>query len=1166
MITKRLFTTALATLCFCTLTEAQRLSLNLPSTTVRQAIEQLQKQGYSFIYQVGDLDTSQRVQVKATTVEQAVRQIVGSQAVTWEISGRKIIISARRDDGKPQPARHNDTKKFSGILTDDNGEPIVGAVVRSTESGTVAVTDAEGRWSIQARHGDKVEFSSIGFMPATAKLGSRTEGIAVQMSDDNRQLGEVVVVGYGTQKKVNLTGAVAVVSGKDLTDRPVANMSQLLQGAAPNVNVSINGGMPGKSGSINVRGIASISGASSPLILIDGVEGSIDDVNPYDVESISVLKDASSAAIYGARAAYGVILVTTKNGRDGKTHISYNGMFGLGGLTARHDFETRGYYSAAIIDKFFSTYQGKNYTNFNDEDYYELWIRRNDRTENPERPWVVMKNNQYKYYGNTNWFDYFFNTSRPTWQHNVTINGGNNKAQWFISGGMYSQQGINRHNTDRFKRLNYRSKLKMQVTDWMSVSNNTTYFKSSYKYPAQANAEALFRSVMLHGLAAYTPRNPDGTATYLTHLVDGYAVINGIPSVIEYGKHRNDDAHDNFQTTFEGVLTPLRHFTLTANYTYYFQQYTNFNRSVRIPYSKEPGVVEYRSDIYDELFERAQNSYYHGYNIFGAYENTFNKAHHVTLTGGTNYETLYLKSNSEKRNDLLSEELSDFNLAKGEQMVITGGKRRYALLGFFYRANYDYKSRYLFEASGRYDGSSRFQRTHRWGFFPSFSAGWRISEEPFFATLRKTVDNLKLRLSYGSLGNQQVGYYDYVQVINSGSEIGYSFGGEKKISGASVSDPNASDLTWEKVYTCNAGVDVSLLGSRLSLTADVYIRDTHDMLMPGKELPYVYGAASPRQNAANLRTKGYELSLSWNDKVNLYGSPLSYGVTLGFADSKTKITKYDNPDKSVGNYYEGLELGSIWGFKADGFFKTDEEARNYAVDQSYLNSMINISVIDNGLHAGDVKFVDLDGDGKILPSLSAKKLRDQRIIGNSLPRWTYNGKVDLSWKGIGISALWQGVVRQHWYPGSETYLFWGPYSRPYQTFIPSDFLSKVWSESNTDSYFPRPRGYVALNGAGGSRELTRPNTMYLQNAGYLRLKNLTVSYNLPRTWLKAVHLESVRVYFSGENLFTLSGLDSKYIDPEACGAGYSPYYNSGHRNVNGYPMQKTYSFGLNITL
>ena len=507
--------------------------------------------------------------------------------------------------------------------------------------------------------------------------------------------------------------------------------------------------------------------------------------------------------------------------------------------------------------------------------------------------------------------------------------------------------------------------------------------------------------------------------------------------------------------------------------------------------------------------------------------------------------------------------MNDFNLAKGEEMNISGGKNRYALFGVFYRVNYDYKERYLFEASGRYDGSSRFAPGHRFGFFPSFSAGWRIDQEKFFTPARKYVSNMKLRLSYGMLGNQQVGYYDYIQTINSGSSIGYAFGDTNRATGATVSAPNASDLTWETVTNMNAGIDLGFFNNRLNLSADAYIRDTKGMLMASQDLPNVYGASSPKSNAASLRTKGWEIMLSWKDNLMLAGRPFNYYVSATLADYISHVTYYNNDNKTIGTPYTGQRLGEMWGYVVDGYFLTDEEAANYPVDQSYVNNMINICAKDPGLHAGDLKFVDMDGDGKINPTLSANDIRDQVVIGNSLPRYTYSLSFGGNWMGFDLSVMFQGVGYQNWYPAGETGMFWGPYTRPYQSFIPTDFMSNVWSESNPDAYFPRPRGYVALAGDGGPRELTVVNTKYLQNIGYLRLKSLVFGYSLPQKWMDKIRMEKIRIYFSGENLFTVSPLKSKYVDPTLAGSVNS--WSNGNTNVNGYPLNKTFSFGVDIT-
>lgn len=630
------------------------------------------------------------------------------------------------------------------------------------------------------------------------------------------------------------------------------------------------------------------------------------------------------------------------------------------------------------------------------------------------------------------------------------------------------------------------------------------------------------------------------------------------------GGHHNRDREYEFVTTFEAVLKPIKHFEIRANYSWAHYNQQNLNRSVDVLYSRNPGetiTMDNGRTRGNYLSEIQNNQIRQTFNLYGTYDNTFANAHSVKVIVGGNYDYKYFKKLGMKRNGLLSESLDDFNLAKGDDISITGGQEEYAILGFFYRLNYGYKDRYLFEASGRYDGSSRFRRGHRFGFFPSFSAGWRVSEEAFFTQAKNYVSNLKLRLSYGSLGNQKtVGYYDYLQLINTGAVMNYAFGDTTKGDYAYESAPNSTDLTWETVITKNIGLDLGFLNNRLNVSFDAYIRDTKDMLMAGKTLPGVYGASSPRMNVADLRTKGWEASVTWGDSFTLASKPFNYRIMAGIGDNTSKVTKYDNPNRTLTDPYEGQQLGEIWGYVVDGYFKTDEEARNYKVDQSFVNQMINASALDNGLHAGDLKFVDLDGNNKIEQTTSANDRKDMKVIGNSLPRYNYNFGISADWYGIDFSVLFQGIGKQNWYPGAETSMFWGPYSRPYASFIPSDFMSQVWSEENTNAYFPRPRGYVAL---GSNRELAVVNTKYLQNLAYCRLKNLSIGYTLPDKWLSKIGFEKIRVYFSGENLLTFTKLHSDYIDPEQASASNS--WKTSKSDANIYPWAKTYSFGVDIT-
>ena len=1140
-------------------------SIRAKDETIRNVFEYIEKNSnYIFIYEEtveSRLSVTVDVTLEGQDIESILKAVCSQTGMEYMISGRQIAVWP---EGDAAPVIADKSITVSGKVTDINGEPLIGASVfiKGTETGVV--TGLDGEYSISLKTGDVLTISYIGYQSRDITVTGAGE-ITTVLSPDTRLLDESVVVGYGVQKKINLTGAVDVVDSEELAGRSASNTSSLLVGIVPNLNVTQSSGRPGQGASLNIRGINSISSSAGPLVLVDGIEGNIDNVNPNDIESISVLKDASAAAVYGARAAYGVILITTKSGSDGKAHVTYNGRFSFNTTTTSTDFETRGYYSASIVDMFFSTYQGSQYTNYNDEDYYELWIRRNDKVENPERPWVTVKDGQYKYYANFDWYNYCFYNTRPTWEHDISIYGGNEKISYRISGGLYDGKGVLRQGSgDSYKRWNFRAKVSAQITPWLKISNNTSFNYNKYDFNSPGAVANLFDSASMHALASIMPYHPDGTATWRvpSAIRSNYIPANGYSSILQYDKTYNQDSNNTFGTIFEAVITPVDHFSITANYSYSQQEYRAINRTVQVPYSEVPGVAEMRTDLTDKLYENREKNEYQAVNAYANYDNTFS-GHHIGVTAGINYETRFFYDLSAERSNLISQDMNDFNLAKGEEMNIGGGKNRYALFGVFYRVNYDYKERYLFEASGRYDGSSRFAPGHRFGFFPSFSAGWRIDQEKFFTAARKYVSNLKLRLSYGSLGNQQVGYYDYIQTIDSGSSIGYAFGDTNRAAGATVSAPNASDYTWETVTNMNAGIDLGFFNNRLSISADAYIRDTKGMLMASQDLPSVYGASAPLSNAASLRTKGWELQIQWRDNIMVADKPFNYYVSATLADYISHVTYYNNENKTIGTPYTGQRLGEIWGYVVDGYFKTDEEAQNYPVDQTYVNNMINISAKDPGLHAGDLKFVDMDGDRKINPTLSANDINDQVVIGNSLPRYTYTFGFGGDWMGFDLSVMFQGVGYQNWYPGGDTHMFWGPYARPYQTFIASDFLSKIWTPENPDAYFPRPRGYVAFPGDGGPRELTVPNTKYLQNVGYLRLKSLVFGYSLPKKWMDKIRMEKIRIYFSGENLFTVSPLESRYIDPSIAGSTLS--WSNGNTSVRQYPLNRTFSFGVDIT-
>ena len=998
-------------------------------------------------------------------------------------------------------------------------------------------------------------------MTKSFSLPEKQDVLKAFLSEDALLMDEAVVVGYGTQKKVNLTGAISTVEASELANRATSTLGHMLQGSVPGLNVTMSSGRPGNSPSVNIRGMNSINGGS-PLILIDGVEGSLDRVNPNDVESISVIKDASSSAVYGARASFGVILVTTKTGNntDGKAKLSYSGKLGFTAPTTSTDYETRGYYSVYVNDLFMHNFNGSKYSHYTDADMEQLWARRNDKVEDPSRPWVIIDQrngrDEYVYYANTDWYHYLFQDIKPTQTHNISFSGGNDRVKYYVSGSYYDEEGQFRENTDKFTRIDFRSKISFDVTDWLNVSNNTSYFKSWYSYPGSSGVDTAFSLMTVHALASYPTRNPDGSSLYITSESSSGNVMDGLLTALDKGLHKNNDDRDQISTTTEVTVTPFKGLEIKGNFTYTFYDYRAYNRFVNTTYSTYPGVIEELttgSRFTDKLQEISNTHTFMQTNVYATYSKTFAEKHNLKVMAGFNWETKRLKDIRSEGYYLLSETLNDLNLvgvdAEGnKRMEVSGGQNEYAIAGVFARVNYDYMGKYLFEASGRYDGTSRFARASRWGFFPSASVGWKISEENFFSPVKDWFNYLKLRYSFGRLGNQQVGYYDYIREVNISDQT-YLFGGSSLPIVANISAPVAGDLTWEVAQHQNVGVDMAFFNNRLAFTAEAYIRDTKDMLTDGIALPSVYGASSPKMNTADLRTSGYELSLSWKDMFMLAGRPFQYNVGFNFSDYTTVITKYDNPEYSFAmDYYEGMKVGEIWGYRTGGLFASDAEAAAYDVDQSSVNGGQK-----DGPLGGDLKFLDLDGDKIIsIGSNSVDNPGDREIIGNSEPRFNYGINLGFSWCNFDVSIFIQGIGRMDWYPPSNCMAFWGPYARPYASLIPKDFHTMYWTEDNPDAYYPRPRGYIAL---GDNRALTVANDRYLQNIGYCRLKNVTIGYSLPQKWMKKIKADGIRIYFTGENLAYLSGLKSDYIDPELAMTG-------GELRV--YPWQKTFIFGIDI--
>ncbi len=1163
---KRIFTIALFTMLLSMLSaQAQTLTLKVSDRPLREVLPLVEQQcDYHFFYNsnLPGLDSRVTVSLTNTPLEQALRQLFNGTGISYKMAENNVIVLSVEE-------KKSTSRTVRGVVLDkSNNDPIIGAsvVVKGTTQGTI--TDYDGNFSIEATSGQYLQVSYLGYQTYELRVTPNTDTYRVALTESTSQLDEVVVVGYGAQKKVNLTGAVSVVDQKDIVGRPTANMATALQGADPALNITMSAGGPGAGYNYNIRGVASINNSSTtkPLVLVDGVEMDLSRVNSNDIESVSILKDASASAIYGSKAAAGVILVTTKSGSEGKApQVTVDAKAGWKSPTTEHDFITQGFWSAYISDIFMMQHTKTAMTTYSDADYAELWMRLNDVTENPERPWTVVQNDgSYKYYANFDWYNHYYKTIRPMQDYNVSLKGGNEKVNYFVSARYYTEDGMIRIDNDKWHQISTRAKVNVNIKPWMHYGVNFSFFSSRYTYPGTTSSREIFRVGSLHAMAYIPATNPDGSAVYLNPWIySGQGTVgDGVNALLLYGKHKN--LNINREMVMQHMLTfdLAKNLTLNADYSLTWRMKEISNRSVKVPYSAKEGTT----DLIENF--RSVNSYHqqlarymtHNYNVYFRWSPTWDK-HHLTLTAGYNGEMYRYHSLEAERMDLMTEDLSSFNFAKGEVTDLSESIKTVATNGFFGRLNYDWAGRYLFEVSVRADASSRFAPGYRWAVTPGGSLGWRMSEEPFWEPVQDWWSNAKIRLSAGQLANQMTGYYDYIQSVDADGMFTQqiTLDGVSVLSYATEADPNAGTLTWEKMTTYDAGIDMAWLNNRLSLTGDIYMRNTEGMLNTGTALPSVYGATDPKQNSANMSTKGWELSLAWRDQHNVLGKPLRYEISGGVGNYKTVITKYNNPEKLLTTYYEGQVLGELWGYEIDGLFANQQEVDDYLTRVNPVESEVYtdiVGVVDSkapGLHPGDVRYVDLNGDGKITSGNgTVDNPGDRHIIGNTLPQYNYNFHVSAEWYGIDLSLYFQGIGRRDWYPMTEATTYWGPYSRPYQGFMPKDFMSNVWSEDNPDAYFPRYRAYEAL---GSANSLGPANNRYMLNVGYLRLKNVTIGYTLP-CWKNV--FSDFRIYFTAENPWYWSPLQQycRSIDPESAVVSSQAIT---------YGFAKSFTFGITAT-
>lgn len=1030
----------------------------------------------------------------------------------------------------------------TGVVKDATGETVIGAsvMVKGTTNGTI--TGLDGDFSIpNVDNGAIIQISFVGYITQEVKWNGAP--LNVVLKDDTKTLDEVVVVGYGTQKKVNLTGSVAMADGDVLQDRPISNIAQGLQGAIPNLNITFDSGNPNATTKFNIRGTTSLNGGSA-LVLVDGVETSdLSLLNPQDIENVSVLKDASSAAVYGARAAFGVILITTKKGQaNQKLRVNYNNNFSWSSPSRLPD--------GISADKWINAQNQANINNGGGAYWKPAHVAAveaycKDPINNPsaflDTTGDFTSKGQWAYAGNTDWFDELYSNAAFMQQHNASISGGTDKNSYYGSVGYKGQDGLLAYGTDKYKRINMTFNFTSQLTKWLEISFRTKYNRNetdepnSHYYMGSSPYYEVYRAM------PFIPvRLPDGNFAG----VEGANFNYNIAGILAEAGRKTTNS-DDFWYTASFNLTPLKGLSIKGDYTGN-KFYKDERAHEKTLYQIQPDGSYLAKQPVSGVNNNKYNDTYQALNVWAEYKTNFNK-HSIGAMVGYNQEEKKITELKTSVKNLYDNNTPVSDLA-ATLSSIGEGATLWAVQGAFFRLNYDYAGKYLLEVNGRYDGSSKYGSGNRWGFFPSVSAGWRLSEEKWFEPARELFDNVKLRASFGQLGNQVTnGNFDYLSSL-SGETLSYLMNGSV-INGLKPATLASANISWEKVTTANFGLDLNLLQNRLSASFDYYLRNTSDMVI-SKAYPAVLGTTGGKENLASMRTNGWELSLTWNDKIeDVAGSPLSYSIGAGLADSYSTITKYDNPTRSLADYYKGQRIGEIWGYVTDGFIKNEAEAKEMATKQSFISTV---------WIPGDIRYKDLDGkEGINQGENTVDNPGDRKVIGNTTPRYSYNINLGASWKGFDLRVFFEGIAKRDIWMDSE--VFWGFKTGIWHAAITDYHVDNSWSPTNPNAYYPVPTW---------SDRSKQTQTKYLQNAAYIRLKDLTLSYTLPKSWLSNIGVEQLRIFASGQNLFVGTKL-FKYLDPDIVSNRRTDSKDGqvGALNADGkvYPFSRTYSFGINLT-
>ncbi len=1067
-----------------------RISLKKENTAIENVLKTIEDQSeYFFLYNGKLVDVTQKVNINVENqnLEKTLNELFRNTNIAYKVYDRQVVLSPSGSADNSQQV-----KSVTGKVTDTSGSllPGVSVVIKGTTSGTI--TDSDGKYTISnVPENATLQFSFVGMKTLEAACGGKTS-INVALVEDAIDIEEVVAVGYGVQKKTNLTGSVISVTGDDLAKRQVGQTSMALQGVAPGVTVTQRSGQPGNDGgTIRIRGIGTL-GDSNPLVLADGVETNINNVDPNLIESISVLKDAASAAIYGSRAANGVILITTKRAKGNGFSINYSGYAGFQQPTDLRNMVNAHDHMSMLNTAYINAGKSPLFASSLVDTYTEL-----SKTD-PDN------------YPDVNWQKKVYTGSGFTQNHSLNLNGGNDNIKLMAAFGYYDQKGI-LENTN-FKRYSIRLNSDIKFTEKFSAKMDFFLRQMETNEPAKGVSTIIY----------WLNRMPATQAARLSNgsYGIGWEGDNPMADALSSGINQNLTPSVMMNLGFNYKFS--KSLILDAVYSPHFWEGHNKSFSKIVTTYYPDGRVAYTKPSKASLSQT--NNRYQTNNVRATlnYDKNFGK-HNLKLLAGWQQEDFMDRYFSAYRDTYVLPQYEVINAGSATNQQTSGAGSDWALRSFFGRVNYDFSDRYLFEANVRYDGSSRFAEGKKWGVFPSFSAGWRISEENFWKSLDSGITNLKLRGSWGQLGNQNIGTYPFDSFVNLTSIFAFN---NALVNGAALTDMANGEISWETTEMQNYGLDIALLNNKLSASFDYYIRNTNGILLQ-LDVPKIIGLTAPYQNAGKVENKGWDLSLNYHDKKGNF----SYDFGFSLSDVKNKVLDLRgiNQSKLVVNY-EGYPMQSILALEAEGYFTDAQDVATHA--KQYGNYA-----------PGDIKYKDqltedTNGDGKPDAGDGVINDKDQKIIGNTIPRYTFGLSANLAWKGFDMSVLLQGVGKADGYLMAQSVM---PF---YLGGTAQEQNKDYWRTDNLNAKFPR----LAFNEPNNEKN----SSFWMKNAAYMRLKNLQVGYTLPKRLTEQLGVKRVRTYFSGQNLLTLDKFWDGF-DVEAP-VGDGAYY----------PQVITYSLGIDV--